>query len=287
MNYRVFHKTQYDYSENVNNYHGLACVMPKTIGYQTCLDFSLAIYPTPDEIDARTDFYGNTTHYFSIYRPHNKLVIIAKSTLQTQAVSSPDSLLTNEAVRKRLQTDRALRNELLDYILPSPFVQWDDEIRLFGADCFNDQNPFYESARLLCHKIYKAFTYVPGFTTIYTPLKTVLRERKGVCQDFSHLTIACLRSLGFAARYVSGYLETQPLPGAAKLQGSDATHAWVSVYVPEIGWCDFDPTNDLIPQERHITTAWGRDFGDVSPLKGIIFSTGRHTFQVEVDVLPI
>ncbi|GAB3977700.1 transglutaminase family protein [Spirosoma terrae] len=287
MTYRLLHKTQYDYSENVNNYHGLACVMPQNTSRQIRSDFSLTIYPVPDEIYTRKDYFDNTVHYFSIHKPHNKLVILAKSTLETHPSLHPDSPMTNKAVREKLRTDPLLKDALLDYMLPSQFVQWDDEIRRFSLDCFDDHEPFYDSARLLCHKIFKQFTYVPGFTTIHTPLKTVLREKKGVCQDFSHLAIACLRSMGFAARYVSGYLETQPLPGKEKLQGSDATHAWVSVYVPKVGWCDFDPTNDLVPQEQHITTAWGRDFGDVSPLKGIIFSTGKHTFRVEVDVIPI
>ncbi|UFH54361.1 transglutaminase family protein [Spirosoma sp. KNUC1025] len=287
MNYRLFHKTQYDYSENVNNYHGLACIMPKNSERQLCRDFSLSIFPIPDELYSRIDFFGNTTHYFSIHKPHNKLTILTKSTIETYASAATTSVLTNETVRNKLGTDSALKNMLLDYMLPSPFVQWDAEVKRFAAGFFCDNRPFYESARLLCHKIFADFTYVPGFTTIHTPLKTVLQEKKGVCQDFSHLAIACLRSMGFAARYVSGYLETEPLPGETKLQGSDATHAWISVYVPDLGWCDFDPTNDLIPQERHIITAWGRDFGDVSPLKGIIFSTGKHDFQVAVDVIPI
>ncbi|GAB4021447.1 transglutaminase family protein [Spirosoma koreense] len=287
MNYRVVHKTQYQYSENVTNYHGLACLMPKHVSYQTCRDFSLVVSPTPDTIHLRTDYFGNSVHYFSIYKPHTRLTLLAKSRVETHPSLVADPGMTNQEVREKLRVVASLRNELLEYMLPSPFVQWDADIRRFCAGCFPDDQPFYQSARLLCHKIYTDFTYVPGFTTIHTPLKTVLHEKKGVCQDFSHLAIACLRSLGFAARYVSGYLETQPLPGHAKLQGSDATHAWVAVYIPGTGWCDFDPTNDLIPQGRHIVTAWGRDFGDVSPLKGIIFSTGRHAFQVEVDVIPI
>lgn len=287
MNYRLVHKTQYNYTENVTNYHGLACVMPKNSVRQTCCDFSLVISPDPDELYLRTDYFGNSLHYFSIHRPHNKLTILAKSTIETTGTAAIRSDMTNQAVKEKIRKDIGLNDQLFDYMIPSPFVQWDDDIRRFGADCFSDGQSFYKSARLLCHKIYSYFTYVPGFTTIHTPLKTVLQEKKGVCQDFSHLAIACLRSLGFAARYVSGYLETQPLPGKLKLEGSDATHAWVSVYVPDVGWCDFDPTNDLVPQERHITTAWGRDFGDVSPLKGIIFSTGKHAFQVAVDVIPI
>jgi transglutaminase-like putative cysteine protease len=139
----------------------------------------------------------------------------------------------------------------------------------------------------LCHKIYKEFKFVSNATSIYTPIKTVLKERRGVCQDFSHLAISCLRSLGLAARYVSGYIETLPPPGQQKLQGSDASHAWISVYIPEMGWCEFDPTNDMVPQERHIITAYGRDYSDVAPLKGVIFSSGGHQLSVSVDVIPL
>jgi transglutaminase-like putative cysteine protease len=145
----------------------------------------------------------------------------------------------------------------------------------------------YKCIEALCRKIYSEFDFVPDFTTVHTPIKDVLAAKKGVCQDFSHLAIACIRSFGFAARYVSGYLETLPPPGRPKLQGSDASHAWISVYIPDYGWCDFDPTNNIIPGERHIVTAWGRDYSDVPPLKGIIFSYGKHTLSVEVDVIPV
>jgi transglutaminase-like putative cysteine protease len=166
-------------------------------------------------------------------------------------------------------------------------VKWDAEIKAFAADCFDDNVPLYECIAKLCRKIYTGFRFVPDFTTVNTPVKEVLAARKGVCQDFSHLAIACIRSFGFAARYVSGYLETLPPPGRPKLQGSDASHAWISVFIPDYGWCDFDPTNDVVPGERHIVTAWGRDYSDVPPLKGIIFSYGKHTLSVEVDVIPI
>lgn len=285
MKYRLIHKTQYKYAGSVNSYHSLACVTPKNLPQQECSNFSLVISPFPDEISERTDYFGNTVHYFSIHKPHTRLTVLAKSLIETRAFTIPEQPVTCAEVRELLI--HSLKNKLLEYMLPSPFVYWDDDIRNYAKACFPDDEPLYRCARQLCHKIFAEFTYVPDFTTIYTPLKTVLKEKKGVCQDFSHLAIACFRSLGFAARYVSGYLETQPPPGKPKLQGSDATHAWVSVYVPGMGWCDFDPTNDVVPQERHIVTAWGRDYGDVPPLKGIIFSAGGHSFQVSVDVLPV
>ncbi|OZI05450.1 transglutaminase [Siphonobacter sp. BAB-5385] len=287
MNYKLVHQTQYTYTGNVNNYHGIACLMPKISPRQNCTNFALQITPMPDEISQRTDYFGNTLHHFSIHQPHTQLTVLATSMIETRSSIITDLFMTNREVKEQLRTNHALKTQLLEYMIPSSFVQWDEEIRSFGADCFSENQSFYQSARQLCHKIYTEFKYVSGFTTIHTPLKTVLKERKGVCQDFSHLAIACFRSLGFAARYISGYLETQPPPGKTKLQGSDATHAWVSVYAPGVGWCDFDPTNDLVPQEKHITTAWGRDFGDVSPLRGIVFSTGKQTFKVGVDVIPV
>jgi transglutaminase-like putative cysteine protease len=181
---------------------------------------------------------------------------------------------------------RSIKTELLQYLLPSPFIAWDDEIKQFAEGCFPEHLSLYEGVKSLCHKIFNEFDFVSNFTNVHTPLKTVLKERKGVCQDFSHLVIASLRSLGFPARYVSGYLETLPPPGKKKLQGSDASHAWISAFIPSVGWCEFDPTNNMVPGERHIITAYGRDYGDVAPLKGIIFSSGRHTLSVEVDVIP-
>lgn len=287
MIYKLIHKTQYTYTGTVNSYHGIACVMPKTFRKQNVTNFSLMISPMPDEINQRGDYFGNTLHHFSVHKPHQQLSVLATSLVETRSSIITDLFMTNRQVREQLEKNPVVKNEVLEYTLPSPYVHWDEEIRDYAADCFRDEESFYQSARQLCHKIYTDFKYVSGFTTIHTPLKTTFHERKGVCQDFSHLAIACFRSMGFAARYVSGYLETQPPPGKVKLQGSDATHAWVSVYAPGVGWCDFDPTNDLVPQERHITTAWGRDFGDVSPLKGILFSGGKHTIKVGVDVIPV
>ena len=180
-----------------------------------------------------------------------------------------------------------LKNELLQFQLPSPFIFWDDDIMTFAKSCLLPNLPFYEAVKSLSEKIFTEFEFNSGATTINTPLNVVLKQRKGVCQDFTHLMIACIRSLGFAARYVSGYLETIPLKGTVKLQGSDASHAWVSVYVPDMGWCEFDPTYNIIPGERHIVTAYGRDYSDISPLKGIIFSSGAHKVKVEVDVIPL
>ncbi|NIJ51081.1 transglutaminase family protein [Dyadobacter arcticus] len=291
MRYKLIHKTEYKYAQAVNNYHSLLCLTPRTLNNQFCKDFSIEITPEPSQIIKRTDFYGNTTHYFSLHSPHKDLTVLTKGMVERVSESTGSlfmpSDITCAEVRQRQRNDRTLKIALLEYLLPSPSVKWDLEIINYAQDCFQDNRPLYECVQALCRKIYKEFDFVPDFTTVNTPIKEVLHARKGVCQDFSHLAIACVRSYGFAARYVSGYLETLPPPGRPKLQGSDASHAWISVFIPDYGWCDFDPTNNIIPGERHIVTAWGRDYSDVPPLKGIIFSYGKHTLKVEVDVIPV
>ena len=291
MKYKLIHKTEYKYAEAVSNYHSLLCLTPRTLPDQLCRDFTIQVTPEPSQIVERTDFYGNKTHYFSLHSPHKKLTvlttgIVERQTEMTGSLFIPSVVSCGEA-RDRMLNERLLKISFLEYILPSPFVKWDQEIKDFAKDCFPDDKPLYECVQLLCSKIYSEFKFVSDFTTIHTPIKEVLAARKGVCQDFSHLAIACIRSFGFAARYVSGYLETLPPPGKQKMQGSDASHAWISVYIPDYGWCDFDPTNNMVPGERHIVTAWGRDYNDVPPLKGIIFSYGKHTLSVEVDVIPL
>jgi transglutaminase-like putative cysteine protease len=291
MKYRLVHKTEYKYAQAVNNYQSLLCLAPRTLANQVCNEFTINISPEPSQIVERTDFYGNTTHYFSIHSSHKNLTVLTTGIVERFADSTGSlfipSDITCEAARQRLLTDRNLKISLLEYMLPSPQVRWDSEVISFARTCFQDQLPLYECVRMLCWKIFTEFDFVPDFTTVNTPIKEVLAAKKGVCQDFSHLAIACIRSFGFAARYVSGYLETLPPPGKSKLQGSDASHAWISVFIPDYGWCDFDPTNNVVPGERHIVTAWGRDYSDVPPLKGIIFSYGKHSLKVEVDVIPI
>ncbi|WP_031528376.1 transglutaminase family protein [Dyadobacter crusticola] len=291
MKYKLVHKTKYKYAQAVNNYHSLLCLTPRTLPGQTCSDFNIQISPEPSQVVERTDFYGNKTHYFSLHSPHKELTVLTTSIVEREATNTGTLFMPSEitcsAARQRLVSDRSLKIALLEYMLPSPLVKWDEEIVAFGRDCFVDSVPLYECVRNLCRKIYTEFDFVPDFTTVHTPIKEVLAARKGVCQDFSHLAIACIRSFGFATRYVSGYLETLPPPGRPKLQGSDASHAWISVFIPDFGWCDFDPTNNVVPGERHIVTAWGRDYSDVPPLKGIIFSYGKHTLTVEVDVIPV
>ncbi len=290
MKYKLIHRTTYEYQVFVNGYHSLACLCPKTTPTQLCSAFTLTITPTPAELVQRTDFFGNTIHYFSIQQPHKELHVVAESIVENLPAPPPlqgkPSMSCAEA-RRLFQVDQNLRNELLQFMLPSPFIHWEKEIENFAKDSFPENRPLFEAVQHLCTRIFREFEFMPDATTIHTPILSVLKDRKGVCQDFSHVALAAIRSMGFAARYVSGYLETKPPPGAKKLQGSDASHAWISAYVPGLGWCDFDPTNNVIPGLRHITTAWGRDYSDVPPLKGILFSSGKQKLKVAVDVLPL
>ncbi len=286
--YKLRHETVYTYEAPVDNYQSLICLKPRNLGNQQCVKFGLELSPAPQKIYERSDYFGNELNYFSIHEPHKVLKVVAESQVHIKPNLLPGmSNLSCEEALGQMQNDGSLRQDLMLYQLDSEFITWDDEIKSFAASCLLSKEPFFEGVMKLCAKIYHEFEFKSGFTTINTPLKTVLKERKGVCQDFSHLAIAALRSMGFAARYVSGYIETQPPPGKAKLQGSDASHAWISVFIPGLGWCEFDPTNNIIPQDRHIITAYGRDYADVAPLKGIVFGTGGQKIKVSVDVLPV
>jgi transglutaminase-like putative cysteine protease len=249
----------------------------------------LKISPLPVSVNEWSDLFGNRQASFSIQRPHKELIVTATSEVE---VSSSGSLLDDafptawEKVVDYLEdaSDSESINARM-YVLESEFIEFSDEIRDYTSRSFTPGRPILQAVEDLMHRIYKEFDYVPGFSTIATPLDEVLKHRKGVCQDFAHLAIACLRMQGLAARYVSGYLETTPPKGKERLVGADASHAWFSVFVPHQGWIDFDPTNARIPADQHITAAWGRDYADVAPLKGVIFGGGKkHQLEVAVDV---
>lgn len=286
MKYKLRHQTVYTYVNPVDNYQSVLCIAPLTLSTQICHNLNLIIEPQPTKVYTRKDFFGNTQHYFSIHESHKILKVVASSEIEVLPKFSPIvSTITCEEAQQKFQQDQKLKIEVLQYQLPSQFINWNDEIKAFALTCLHPSIPLFEGVSKLSAKIFNEFKFKSGFTSVNTPIETVLKERKGVCQDFSHLAIACLRSVGLAARYVSGYIETLPPKGKPKLQGSDASHAWISVYIPEMGWVEFDPTNNLIPSEKHIITAYGRDYADVAPLKGIIFSSGEHKVAVEVDVI--
>jgi transglutaminase-like putative cysteine protease len=287
MKYKLKHQTTYSYSNAVHNYQSILCLQPINSAKQICRNFKINIEPLPSKIYSRVDYFGNIQHYFSIHEPHKSLKVSVSS--EIEVLNNEEQLfnsITCEESRLKFQTDHALKVQVLQYQLPSQYISWDDEIIAFAKTCLIPDVSLYDSVLKLIAKIFTEFQFKSGSTNVNTPLKTILNEKKGVCQDFSHLAIASLRSVGIPARYVSGYIETLPPKGKVKLEGSDASHAWISVFIPDMGWCEFDPTNNMIPQQSHIVTAYGRDFADVSPLKGIIFSSGEHKVKVEVDVIP-
>ena len=288
MKYKLKHQTQYTYANNVHNYQSILCLQPRNSVKQICTNFKLEIEPKPSKIFSRTDYFGNIQHYFSLHESHKSLKVTVSS--EVEVLNNPIQIFNTiscQEAREKFKTDTNLKIETFQYVLPSQFITWDEEIVAFAETCLLPNVTLFEAVLDLIKKIYTEFKFKSGATNVNTPLKTVLKERKGVCQDFSHLAIACLRSVGIPAKYVSGYIETLAPKGKPKLEGSDASHAWISVYIPEMGWCEFDPTNNMIPEQGHIVTAYGRDFGDVSPLKGIIFSSGEHKVKVEVDVIPL
>lgn len=288
MKYKLKHQTHYTYANNVHNYQSILCLQPRNSAKQICTNFKLEIEPKPSKIYSRKDYFGNIQHYFSLHESHKSLKVTVSS--EVEVLNNPIQIFNTiscQEAKEKFKTDTNLKIETFQYLLPSQFITWDEEIVAFAETCLLPNVTLFEAVLDLIKKIYTEFKFKSGATNVNTPLKTVLKERKGVCQDFSHLAIACLRSVGIPAKYVSGYIETLAPKGKPKLEGSDASHAWISVYIPEMGWCEFDPTNNMIPEQRHIVTAYGRDFADVSPLKGIIFSSGEHKVKVEVDVIPM
>jgi transglutaminase-like putative cysteine protease len=288
MKYRITHRTAYSYSSPVNLCHNEAHLRPRACNMQTVLEHKLLIEPQTAAYSERVDFFGNHVAYFAVQQPHTSLVVTAISEVERDTDNGQLHFYSNacwEESVKRVRDQLTPANlEARQYLLDSPMVTASADIAAYAAVSFPPQRPLVEAVHDLMERIHSDFTYDPGFTEIATPLQAVFEHRRGVCQDFAHLAIACLRAHGLAARYVSGYLETQPPPGQEKLEGADASHAWFAVYDPDVGWLDFDPTNNKIPMDQHITTAWGRDYADITPLKGIIFGGSKHKARVGVDV---
>ena len=287
MKLRVVHRTIYHYGEPATTSHHEARLTPRQSDVQRTITHELECSPTPTTRRARLDYFGNRTNYFGLTEPHRKLEVIATSLVQTNPAYLPDFELTPpwEQVALRLRSD--LRRDVLQAVqmrFASPLVPLFDELRDYAAPSFSDAMPTLVGTKDLMHRIHQDFVYDASATDLATPLASVVTNRRGVCQDFAHVMLGCLRSLGLAARYTSGYLRTLPPPGQPRLIGADASHAWVAVWVPEHGWVNFDPTNNLCPSEEHITLAFGRDFSDVTPLHGVILGGGRHHLDVSVNV---
>ena len=287
MNYQIIHKTEYSYTHPVNLCYNEARLTPRNYVYQQCRDSRFVVEPEPRTCRERQDFFGNTVYYFTIQQPHNQLTVTVTSRVKVKSREMQLNFaehFTWEDVRQQLQTDQDPEVlEMRQYILNSPMIPAMPELHAYAEKSFTKGRPFLETVAELSTRLYTDFTYDPNFTTVATPLNDVIKHRRGVCQDFAHLGIGCLRAFGLVARYVSGYIETHPPPDQESLVGPDASHAWFSVYVPQLGWVDFDPTNNQMPAEQHITVAWGRDYADVTPLKGVVFGSGTHELSVSVD----
>ena len=289
MNYSIAHTTTYRYGEPVPLGHNEACLTPRASPWQRCRSNLLAIRPVPTALQNWTDYFGNRVSYFTVEEEHRELSIHAQSEVEVREPAYPDPARTPAWEDVRALLAAAAEPESLAAALfsfPSPYVKCDPELVDYAMPSFTPRRPLWEAALDLTGRIYRDFKYVPSVTCINTPTLEVLSTRRGVCQDFAHLQIACLRALGLAARYVSGYLMTDPPPGRPKLVGADASHAWLSVFCPGAGWLDLDPTNNQAPSRRHVTLAWGRDYGDVCPIRGLVLGGGRHTMSVAVDVTP-
>jgi transglutaminase-like putative cysteine protease len=287
MDYQVTHSTSYTYSEPVSLCHNIARLMPRNTNGQTCKNTSVIISPSPDVINEYEDFFGNKVVYFAIQEEHEKLTVTVSSEItrfEANPLHDSNTDIPWEEVKKIICVPTTENFDARQYIASTVMTEWNNEVENFARESFTAERPLYEATLDLTRRIYKSFEYKPGFTTIATPVGEVMTERKGVCQDFAHLAIACLRSVGLAARYVSGYIETAPPAGREKLVGTDASHAWFALYVPNVGWLDFDPTNNQVPGMQHITIGWGRDYADITPLKGVILSSGAHKLDVSVDV---
>jgi transglutaminase-like putative cysteine protease len=242
------------------------------------------VAPEPEVTHEFEDYFGNTVQNFSILEQHNELTIDAQSIVTVTPVTLPDPSGTSawEPVRDTIRSAERGALEAFEFTGDTPFIVADAELAAFARDSFTDGRPILEAALDLSSRIHREFEYLPRSTTIDTPIAEVLRKRQGVCQDFAHLAIGALRSIGLAARYVSGYLRS-----GANLTGAEASHAWISVWCPPSGWIDIDPTNDIAPVDGHVTLAWGRDYGDVTPVKGVTLGGGEHQVTVSVRVVPV
>jgi len=295
--YDVEHESGYVYAATVSTSQHVAYLRPRDLPIQKVHQFTLEIDPQPSGSSRRVDYFGNAVDQFTVLKPHLELRARARSLVEVRSLEGaiePESSPPWEHLRDALVYGKAGKAgsvpfdaEAAQYAFASPYVAPDPEVAAFARDSFTPGRPLLAAAIDLMHRIHDGFRFDASATTITTPVKRVLEERRGVCQDFAHLQIACLRSLGLAARYVSGYLLTDPPPGQPRLAGADASHAWVAVYCPRHRWVDLDPTNDVRPELRHVRLAWGRDYGDVSPLRGVMLGGADHSLHVGVSVVPL
>ncbi len=287
VRFAIAHRTAYRYSAEVSSSQSVVHLFPRATPSQRVIDAELSSAPTETERHEYTDAFGNTAVYLSLDVPHLEWIVEARSTVEVLPVPPPALDVGWETVATGVRS-AAYGPDVVDMALASTDVPVAPELAGFASDAFPPGGGLVEGVRSLTRRIYEEFSFDTAATEVSTPVLTVLEQRRGVCQDFAHLAIGALRSLGLAARYVSGYLETDPPPGTPKLVGADASHAWLSVFVPGVGWVDADPTNGYLPEDRHITVAWGRDYTDVAPARGVVFGPpSTQELEVSVDVVRV
>lgn len=290
MRYQVSHRTIYSYDEDVSDSLGIAYLVPRELPWQHLVSRALVLAPAPLDQSEDLDYYGNTVTYFQVTEPHQVLDILATSQVEVSTpVHSAEVLATSwEQARPAARPDVEDAWQALDFALPSSLADQTDQAYAYAAESLVPGRPVGEAVVEVMQRIHADFAYDKTATTVTTTVGDIFDKRAGVCQDFAHLTLACLRSHGLAVRYVSGYLATTPPPGKDRVVGADATHAWASVWIPGDGWLALDPTNDQLAGDRYVTVAWGRDYSDVPPVKGVIFTEAKSsTLKVEVDVAPL
>jgi len=288
--YRVRHRTTYTYEDPVSVSHHLVRLTPRDIPGQLCRETHISILPAPAVTATHDDYFGNIQTFFTLQEPHNSLIVEASSELEVHSAKRQVFSVSPpwESVVESLISDHS--DEGLDayqFVFGSQRVGASRELADYAREAFPAGRPLLEAVLDLMRIIHRDFRFDTKATEVRTPVQAFFQKRRGVCQDFAHLQIACMRSLGLPARYISGYLRTLPPPGKPRLVGADASHAWCSAWCPGAGWVDFDPTNNCVPTEGHITVAWGRDYSDVSPIHGVLLGGAKHTLDVGVDVVAI
>ena len=292
MIYEIYHETNFNYAGLVTFSHNIARLKPKNCPTQKLLEYSLTIEPNPYETNEFMDYFENTNNFMLIREAHKTLKVIASSKVEIVEEQMNKNI---EALKNVSLTFKDLKQRLSSYHKDDVLAKYflfetesipmpSSEIRKYVLESFDENRNIFEATNEFMARIFNDFKFVSGFSDITTPIETIFKEKKGVCQDFAQFAISALRSIGIPARYVSGYIQTIPSEGKEKLFGADASHAWFSIYIPDFGWADFDPTNNKIPNEEYIILGYGRDYLDISPLKGIVQSSGNSLLSVKVDV---
>jgi len=289
MRYSIHHRTHYAYEDHVSYSHHLARLTPSNSPLQQSISSRLFVNPAPDILSEHTDYFGNLTAFFSITTPHQELVVDSYCKV---LIEPPRDLSLNlsppwESVRDQMRHPTTRETlQASEFISPSPLCAIHPELASYTEKSFRPGTPILAGATDLTHRIHADFDFDASATTVSTPVMEVFNKRAGVCQDFAHLQISCLRSIGLPARYISGYLRTEPPAGQPRLIGADASHAWIAVFVPEFGWTEFDATNDVIPETDHIRVACGRDYHDICPIRGTVYGGGAQKLEIGVTVTP-